>query len=142
MRETPNNTANFAGLCLERGRTSEAKELAKRAWELNAGQPTQVGAEVALYLGVIAQMEGHDDTPALGRLKTSLTQGFERSLWPLDDILAAAGAKLSHEKKALYVALAAAILDSDKVPDLANMPRLKEIAPIPLDVAWKEEATN
>ena len=130
---------NFAALLLARGRCPEAKELACRAWALNAAQATQVAAEVSLYLALIAQTEERDDTPALGRLKTLLYVSFERAPWSFDNVLAAPVPKLSEADQRFYAALAAAILDESKVADLDGFARWKETTPIPLDAPWVEE---
>ena len=99
----------------------------------------QLAAEVALYRSLIACIEGRSDASALGRLKTLLRNGFIRDPWSFDTVLAAATPKLSHEGKTFYEALAAAILDGDKVADLDAFARWKEIVPIPLDEPWPRE---
>src|SRR5262249_18889777 len=73
-----NNTGNFTAFLIAHGRAAEAKEFAERAWTLHNVQVNQLAAEVALYRGLIACLEGKNDTPALGRLKTLLNSGFER----------------------------------------------------------------
>jgi len=130
---------NYAAFLLARGKISEAKDLAGRAWLLCASEGTQTAAEVALYRGLMSRIEKNDDSPALGRLKTLLTSGFGRGAWSFDDVLAAAADKLSEDEKRLYAALAAAILDADKVIELEAFPRWKELAPIALDVPWPKD---
>lgn len=115
--------ANFASLNLARGKISEAKKIAERAWPLCAKDSGQAAAEVALYRGLISRIEQRDDTPALGRLKTMLASGFQRGQWSFDDVLALAADKLSADDTKLYTATAAAILDADKAAVLEEFPR-------------------
>jgi tetratricopeptide (TPR) repeat protein len=137
--DTPDNEANLASLLLARGMISEAKNLAEHAWPLCVNDRGQAAAEVALYRGLISQIEHRDDTPALGRLKTMLVNGFRRQDWSFDDVLALAADKLSADDRKLYSALAAAILDADKVNALERFPRWKAVEPIALDVPWPNE---
>jgi len=75
----------------------------------------------------------------LARLRTMLLRGFEREDWSFDDVLAAASGKLSEEDNKLYAALAAAILDANRVADLEGFDRWKQIAPVALEVPWPKE---
>ncbi|MFZ0248253.1 tetratricopeptide repeat protein [Candidatus Binatus sp.] len=136
--ESAVNTANFTSFNLARGKILEAKEMAGRAWPLCAKDRGQAAAEVALYRGIISRIEQRDDTPALGRLKTMLVKGFQRQEWSFDDLLAMATDKLSADDNRLYAALAAAILDVDKVAALEEFPRWKTVEPIALDVPWPD----
>ena len=111
--------------------------MVDRAWGLACERPEQVRAEVALYRGVLMRMDGKDDTPAVGRLKTCLTTGFSRTIWSFEHVLGAADPKLSEEDRKLYRAMADAVLDAQKVAALDEFPRWKEIEPIPLDEPWE-----
>jgi Tfp pilus assembly protein PilF len=137
--ESANGMANSAAFLLARGRISEAKDQAARAWPLCARQGVQAAAEVALYRGLMSRMEKKDDSAALGRLKTLLARGFGRGAWSFDDVLAEAANTLSGDDARLYAALAAAILDPGKVAELGEFPRWKALAPIALDTPWPED---
>jgi hypothetical protein len=130
--------ANLASFNLARGKISEAKEMAGRAWPLCAKDRGQAAAEVALCRGLISRIEQRDDEPALGRLKAMFLNGFQREGSSFDDVLAMAADKLSADDNRLYAALAAAILDADKVAALEELPRWKAVAPIALDVPWPD----
>ena len=136
-----NILGNFGAFLLVQGRISEAKDLAERAWawHAHAGDARQGAAAGALYRGLIARIEQKDDSPALARLKTMLSRGFQRSSWSFDGVLAVAAGKLSEDENKLYAALAAAILDADRVADLEGFERWKDITPIALDVPWPKE---
>lgn len=129
---------NFASFHLSQNRITEAKELAIQGWELNANQPDQIAAEIALYLGLIAKFEHLDDTPALGRLKSLLTIGFERGFWTFDPVLTIAKERLDEADYRLYETLATAILDAEKIAELDEFPEWHDIEPIALDSPWDE----
>ena len=120
--DNANINANFVSFNLARGKISEAKKMAGRAWPLCATARGQAAAEVTLYRGLITRIEQRDDTPALGRLKTMLLGGFQRLDWSFDDVLTLAADKLSADDNKLYTALAAAILDEHKVTALEEFP--------------------
>ncbi len=129
---------NVASFNLARGMISEAKKIAGRAWPLCAKDHIQAAVEVALDRGLISRIEQRDDTPALGRIKMMLVSGFRRGKWSFESMLAIAAEKLSADDNRLYAALAAAILDADKVATLEEFPRWKAVEPIALDVPWPD----
>ncbi len=131
-----NNHANFASFLLERSRWVEADVALQSAWELTRGQRDQAAGAVALYRGLAERARNQSDARALGRLKTLLARGFFRGIWSFVDVLAAMRPNLSDQDFALYSALKAAILDEEKVPDLAPFPRWREIVPLSLDASW------
>jgi len=135
----PNNVThigNFAEFLLNQGRITEANKLAALAWRLNADKINHLAAAFALNRGLAAKLEQRDDAPALGRLKTILTAGFERGNWSFDQVLIMAQARLEEADYRLYAALTAAILDADKAAELDAFPRWRDIAPIALDAPW------
>ncbi len=67
-----------------------------------------------------------DDGLLLSRLAKLLADGFGREAWNFDRILETARENLTPPDHALYTALAAAILDADKVAHLDNFPRWRE----------------
>nr|WP_225587555.1 tetratricopeptide repeat protein [Methylomonas fluvii] len=134
-----NNAGNFACFKLIQNQLIEAETLAKQAWQLNAGHAEQVGAEAALYLGLIARLQQRDDQAALGRLKTLLQTGFMHVSWSFDTLLATAQSRLAEPDYRMYAALASAILDTDQVGDLDQYPRWREVAPIALNVYWEDQ---
>lgn len=133
------NTGNFAYFKLIQNQLTEAEKLAKKAWQLNAGQAEQVAAEATFYLGLTAKLQHRDDQYALGHLKTLLQIGFARGNWSFETLLATLQSRLVEADYLLYVALAAAILDTEKVADLDHYPRWREIAPIALDIVWEDQ---
>jgi Tfp pilus assembly protein PilF len=133
-----NTTGNFASFHLSQNHIPEAKNLAIRAWQLNASQPNQVAAEIALYRGLIAKFEHRDDALALGRLKSLLTIGFKRLSWSFDSVIAIAKKRLDEADYRLYDVLATAILDEGKATELDEFPEWHGIEPIPLDSPWEE----
>lgn len=130
------SSANYGELLLIKGQTAEADKLTARAWRLNTGQTNYLAAGLALNSGLAAKIEQRDDAPALGRLKSLLTTGFERDNWSFDEVLILTQARLAEVDCLLYAALAAAILDADKVAELDAFSRWRDIAPIALDLPW------
>ncbi|WFP49988.1 hypothetical protein PL263_18035 [Methylomonas sp. EFPC3] len=133
------HTGNFACLKLIQNQLTEAETLARQAWQLSAGQSEQVGAEAALYLGLISRLRQSNDIAALGRLKTLLQTGFDRLSWSFDALLMAMQDRLDAEDFSLYSALAAAILDNDRVAELDQYARWREISPIELNTTWEDQ---
>ncbi len=110
-----NNTANFGAFLLALGRTDDAESMVQRADELNDGERDQVAAELALYRVILGAAAAKDDTAALEQLAGLLDEGFERGSWSFDRVLEFAKAKVSAKDYRLYVVLADAILDTEKV---------------------------
>ena len=131
-----NYVGNFTGFLVSRGRIQEAKKMSDRAWVLAIQGASQVTAEVALYRGLLLRLDGKEDASALGRLKTLLKTGFDRSWWSFEEVLAGMDDALGEEDKKLYGAMAAAILDPEKVAALDEFPRWREVASISLDEPW------
>jgi tetratricopeptide (TPR) repeat protein len=127
---------NFTELLIHRGRIEQAKEMSDRAWLLAKDSGSQVAAVVLLLRGLLLKIKASDDASALGRLKTLLKTGFTRGDWSFDHVLAGTKNSLSEDAHKLYAALAAAILDSEKVAELEEFPRWQQVAPIPLSAPW------
>ena len=84
-------------------------------------------------------MGEQDDTPGLARLKFLLEEGFERSGWKFDGFLSAIDERLLADDQAFYSALAAAILDPEKVREMERFERWEKIEPTPIDQSWQME---
>ncbi|MHC4704499.1 MAG: tetratricopeptide repeat protein, partial [Planctomycetota bacterium] len=129
-------TGNFAGFLVGQRRLDEAKWRAKQALALNKGEVGQLAAEVLLYRCLSVRLEGRGDTAGVARLKSVLEEGFLREIWSFDQVLEVAKDEIAAEEFEFYSALADAILDAEKVPDLDRFERWKQIEPISLDEAW------
>ena len=130
------NNANFTQFIMSRGQMSEAKKRSDRAWDLAKGNSSQVAAAVALYRSLMLRLDGQEDESGLGRLHTLLKTGFNRRTGYYDVVLESVDAALGEDDRILYGAVAAAILDRDKVAALDAFPRWREVSPIPLDEPW------
>ncbi|MFH0963219.1 MAG: tetratricopeptide repeat protein [Planctomycetota bacterium] len=128
--------ANHAGFLLTRGRLEDAKAKIARAWLLTEGEQRQLPAELCLYWCWAAKHDNREDTPGLARLKSLVSLGFQRDPWDFDEVLAASAEHLSPEERQFYTAVAAAILDSEKIPELDRFERWGQIKPIPIDQPW------
>lgn len=134
---------NFAGFLVAQGKIQEAELHAAKAWALNCTHiQSQRSAEVAFYRGIIAATTGHNDVPALGRLRTLLGIGFSRFPWSFDDVFLGVGENLPKEKRELYSAIAAAILDEAKAGELENNTSWQSISPISVGDLWPIDETE
>ena len=76
-----------------------------------------LAAILALHAAILARAEHKDDKAAMKELQTLLSDGFTRTPWRFDQVLAFVKEKLSPQDHELFSVLAAAILDPKKVPD-------------------------
>ena len=74
--------------------------------------------------------------PALSRLKWLFAKGYDREAWSFDNVLATAAGKIPEDEMPFYRALADAILDEQKVADLDQFERWREIEPTPIGEPW------
>jgi hypothetical protein len=81
----------------------------------------QMAAELALYSAILARVRLENDTTAIGELQSLLSDGFPRLPWSFDDVLLLVSERLSTEDHALYSALAAGILDANRMPDITAL---------------------
>jgi tetratricopeptide (TPR) repeat protein len=132
-------TGNFAQFLSGIGRLDEAYELAVRACQLLAKAPSGSNtAEVAFTRWLLDRASARNGSPALGRLKTVLRVGFERSRGSFDHLLATLLPSCPEDERVLGQKLADAILDETKVGALETEPLWKAVEPIPLDVPWQD----
>jgi tetratricopeptide (TPR) repeat protein len=108
------NTSNFAGFLLGRERFDEAEQMLKRAESLIQDAKSQVNAELALYAAILARIRNRDATPAINKLRISLSEGFLRLGWSFDNVLDVAKRRFSTKDYQLFVALADGILNPEK----------------------------
>ena len=135
--DNANTTGNFAGFQLSRNNIEEAKEYLLQAWILNKGEIHHRAAEFAFYWCLIRRMKELDDTFGLSRIKFLFEENYLRLPWSFESVLETAKQKLSKEEMNFYTALADAILDQDKVGELNQFERWKEIESIPIDEPWE-----
>lgn len=133
------NLDNFAEFLGSTNRIAEGRGLASRAWLVLDNIPTRVHAYVAFTRWLFDRVSGIDGSAALGRLRTVLGAGFERSSSAtFDQLLVALLPKTSRAERAFAEKLAAAILDETKVKVLEGEPLWQQVEPIPLTVPWPE----
>lgn len=133
--DDPNANVLYAGVLLARGRVQHAREAIERAFS-GPLSPSPLYAEAVLLRGAIDRLEGKDDRPALGRLKSLLLRGFGRDWWFHGDLVIALRGRLGADNGALYESLVEAILDEERVIALDRFPRWDEQAPLSLEEPW------
>lgn len=121
---------NFSAFLIERGVLDEAREYAKRAASYETA-PTQAQAEGLLYLALIEQLSGGDDTAVLNRLKGLLVAGYQRGNWDFAPLFEAIADRLSREVLTFYRLICDAILNEDAVAELEQQPRWQELVATP-----------
>jgi Tfp pilus assembly protein PilF len=134
-----NPLINFVQFLIGRGRIDQAMPLVRQAWDLLSNDRPLEVTELAFSRWLLAAMAEANEMPALGRLKTILHAGFDRSQWTFDAMLEACVPKLTPEKVQFARKLAAAILDEAKLPELEADPLWQAVQPIPLDAPWPNE---
>jgi tetratricopeptide (TPR) repeat protein len=112
-----NNTTNYSEFLLTCGRLDEAAKKLEQAKSLNDGKKNTLAAVLALYAAILARAEHKDDKAAMNELQALLSDGFARTPWISNQVLAFVKEKLSPQDHELFSVLAAAILDPKKVPD-------------------------
>ncbi len=110
------NTGNYGEFLLVQGRLEEAAVKLREARSLNEPQENELAAALWLNAAILARVSKKDDTPALEELRNILSAGLPRASWNFKKVLVYAQEHVAPEDHALYSALAAAILDAEKVP--------------------------
>ena len=90
-----NNTANYSEFLLRCGRLDEAAKKLERAKSLNDGKKNTLAAILAFYAAILARAEHKDDNAAMNELQTLFSNGFARTPWTFDQVLAFVKEKLS-----------------------------------------------
>ncbi|HYX30355.1 MAG TPA: tetratricopeptide repeat protein [Pyrinomonadaceae bacterium] len=144
LQLSPNNVAvleNFAEFLGSRNRIVEGRSVALRAALLLDNIPTRNHAYVAFICWLFDRALGMDGSAALGRLRTVLETGFERSPYAVtfDQSLQTLVPQIPEEERALAQKLADAILDETKVGVLESEPLWKKVKPIPLTTPWPND---
>ena len=95
--------------------------------------------EVIFSRWLLACVLKKDSFNALGRIKTLLQIGFDRSPWSFDNMLDSCLPKLTNEQGELSVKLAAAILDETKIKDLNADQNWTSVKAIPINTPWPDK---
>ena len=82
------------------------------------------------FLWLVSRLHGHDAERWERCFKFLIQQGFKRSPWNFDLMLAQAEKKASSEEFEYAKALAVAFLDESKVPELDRHERWRKLAPL------------
>ena len=129
------------------GKLEEARQILAANWRLNAPPHANTTPRLAFLRHLIALLESQPDTPFLGQLKTLLT-GPELPVasdvavpWDIAYFIGHLNAQLGAHKDELkaefLTALAAALNDRAKLPDLDRFPEWRDQPSVPLDTPWQ-----
>ncbi|MFQ2252848.1 tetratricopeptide repeat protein [Aeromonas hydrophila] len=119
----PNHSANYAALLLSRGTAEDiehVKNVISMVIEISREHPSQALAEVLLYHCLLTEITSKSISKNISRLKMLFDIDYERATWDFSNILSSCLPKIVKERHDFYRALAAAILDKDKVAVLDN----------------------
>ena len=101
---------NYAGFLLCYEQVDEAARFIALARSLNGEERSQLAAEIALYDAIVRKAQGLSNSDAIQEVKTLLAEGFQRSAWNFDCILAFAKGRLPADYP-LFKVLASQILN-------------------------------
>lgn len=121
--EDPNHSANYAALLLSRGTAEDieyVKNVINMVVEMSKKHPSQALAEVLLYHCLLIEITSKSISKNISRLKMLFDIDYERAPWDFSHTLSSCLPQIVKERHDFYRALAAAILDKDKVAILDN----------------------
>jgi tetratricopeptide (TPR) repeat protein len=137
--ENTNYLGNYAQFLIGRQRFLEAIPYVDKAWAKFLLWNTMGVGEVIFSRWLLACVLKKDSFNALGRIKTLLQIGFDRSPWSFDNMLDSCLPKLTNEQGELSVKLAAAILDETKIKDLNADQNWTSVQAIPINTPWPDK---
>ncbi|WP_420798883.1 tetratricopeptide repeat protein [Geothrix limicola] len=135
------NIANFASFELSRGRDTEARALAVRAWNGERSTPLQCRAEAALYLLLLDRKESRPIKGGLARLKGLMVREFARGNWSFESAFQAVFPHLLENEPPFFRALGEAILDATLVQALDAFPLWSETESSDPSLPWPDSAS-
>ncbi|MFM5532699.1 tetratricopeptide repeat protein [Aeromonas veronii] len=118
-----NNVANYTSLLLIRNKPEDmlqAKVMVQRAVAISQKTPSQGLAEVLFYDCLLEELNYKTPSRSVGRLKMLFEIDYKRGTWDFSPLFNSCLPKIELERHDFYLALAAAILDKDKLPALDN----------------------
>lgn len=125
--------SNYTAFLLTSRRFPQAASQCERACKLCGTQIDQATAESWFYRALLLRMTDKPINDAIGRLRTLIDSHFKRGSWSFDGVLEVAKEKLKPDDYDFLAAVAAAILDEDKVPELDKFPQWRDVEPVALD---------
>lgn len=120
-----NNLANYSALLLTRGNSADliqADTLIRKVINISKQKPSPALAEVLLYKCLLDELHYKEPSRSIGRLKKLFEIGYERGQWDFSQLLDSCLPKVTSERHNFYRAIAAAILDENKVVTLDEFP--------------------
>ncbi|ELI6423567.1 tetratricopeptide repeat protein [Aeromonas veronii] len=117
------NIANYTSLLLIRNKPEDmlqANVMVQRAVAISQKTPSQGLAEVLFYHCLLEELNYKTPSRSIGRLKMLFELNYKRGTWDFSPLFNSCLPKIELERHDFYLALAAAILDKDKLPALDN----------------------
>lgn len=115
-------------ICADENNLEEAKTFGERAQQL-VQKPDQGQAEALLYLCIIAELQHTNVSSPMSCLKSLLQRGFQRAEWDFKPVFDAVFPKISADRRSIFSAMGAAILDESKVSHLQDFPEWSSLGP-------------
>jgi len=127
-----NIKANYAYFLLIKEGVSEWKSImryVKQVQTLSKPEISQTLAEALLYGAIVSELneKAHHEVVALAQLKGTLSYGFQRGSWEFTQLYEIILPQLPTQRHVLYKAIAEAILDEEKLPELEALSDWQEI---------------
>lgn len=125
------NLANCGQFLVGLGRLSEAEPTLLSAFrQLDSSRRTMITSEVCYSLCLVSRMQGQNAECWECGLKFLLKKSFWRPVWSFDRMLERAKDTLPPEEFEYAQSLARAILDEDKVADLEQFERWRDLVAV------------
>lgn len=131
------NHANFAGLCLVMGMSTEAQEHLREAWRLVASKADRYTCRTLFLRAALAALQNEDVTLYLGKLKTLFDLGIQPMPSRNTSVREYLQNNLSADLFALFDAIYTAINEPTGIAKLGALPAWQEVPAIPLETPWQ-----
>lgn len=140
--KVPHRLNNLATVLLMQGRSAEARELVRRAWQHEPIRRELTGARILTIRVALAIVDGEDAAPFVGQLKTLLAAwplSNDASVdlrWQMGPVLDALERRLEPEAVTLLRAIVCAMNGDRPIASLASAPRWDATPAEPLETPW------
>jgi tetratricopeptide (TPR) repeat protein len=135
----PHRLNNIATVLILQGNLAEAREQVSKAWALKSCPHDLTSSRILFIQYMIALLESKNSTPFIGKLKTLLAvdplpdHADVARVWDIAYFIEYLRPKLPPDQVEFLMALAEAMNDPTKLPELDKFPLWRDTPPLPLD---------